>query len=95
MDRAGPGLGETSAEGTIAAQGVPGTVHALFQQRIAGDDALLKLAGLRFAQMGVAAEADHAARCGSLPGRCGAAAARGLARACPARSGPAPGGMRG
>jgi hypothetical protein len=56
MDRAGPGLGETSAEGTIAAQGVPGTVHALFQQRIAGDDALLKLAGLRFAQMGVAAE---------------------------------------
>jgi len=35
---------------------VPGPVHALFQQRIDGDDALLKLAGLRFAQMGVAAE---------------------------------------
>jgi hypothetical protein len=31
-------------------------VHALFQQRVDGDDALLKLAGLRFAQMGVAAE---------------------------------------
>jgi hypothetical protein len=31
-------------------------VHALFQQRVEGDDALLKLAGLRFAQMGVAAE---------------------------------------
>jgi len=31
-------------------------VHALFQQRVAGDDALLRLAGLRFAQMGAAAE---------------------------------------
>jgi len=31
-------------------------VHALFQQRVDGDDALLKLAGLRFTQMGVAAE---------------------------------------
>ena len=31
-------------------------VHALFQQRVDGDDALLKLAGLRFAQMGTAAE---------------------------------------
>ena len=49
-------LGETSTEGTLAGQVLPGTVHALFQQRIAGDDALLKLAGLRFAQMGVAAE---------------------------------------
>jgi hypothetical protein len=35
---------------------VPRPVHALFQQRIDGDNALLKLAGLRFAQMGVAAE---------------------------------------
>jgi hypothetical protein len=35
---------------------MPEAVHALFQQRFAGDDALLKLAGLRFAQMGVAAE---------------------------------------
>ena len=39
-----------------AEQEPAGPVHALFQQRIAGDDALLKLAGLRFAQMGVAAE---------------------------------------
>jgi hypothetical protein len=31
-------------------------VHALFQQRIAGDTALLRLAGLRFAQAGLAAE---------------------------------------
>ncbi len=31
-------------------------VHALFQRRVAGDDALLKLAGLRFAQTGLAAE---------------------------------------
>jgi len=35
---------------------MPEPVHALFQQRIDGDDALLKLAGLRFAQMGTAAE---------------------------------------
>jgi hypothetical protein len=35
---------------------MPWPVHALFQQRIDGDDALLKLAGLRFAQMGAAAE---------------------------------------
>jgi hypothetical protein len=34
----------------------PGYLHALFQQRVDGDDALLRLAGLRFAQMGVAAE---------------------------------------
>jgi hypothetical protein len=52
MDRARRGLAGTSTE----AQQVPAAVHALFQQRIAGDDALLKLAGLRFAQMGVAAE---------------------------------------
>jgi hypothetical protein len=31
-------------------------IHALFQQRVAGDNALLKLAGLRFAQAGLAAE---------------------------------------
>ena len=35
---------------------MPGNVHALFQQRVDGDDTLLRLAGLRFAQMGVAAE---------------------------------------
>jgi hypothetical protein len=32
-------------------------VHALFQQRVAGDDALLQLARLRFTQAGLAAEA--------------------------------------
>jgi hypothetical protein len=47
---------ETSAEGAGAEHEVPGPVHALFQQRVAGDNALLKLARLRFAQMGVAAE---------------------------------------
>jgi hypothetical protein len=41
----GEGLGEAS-----------GWVHALFQQRVDGDEALLRLAGLRFAQMGTAAE---------------------------------------
>ena len=56
MDRAGGGLDETSSAGTLDGQVRPEAVHALFQQRIAGDDALLKLAGLRFAQMGVAAE---------------------------------------
>jgi len=33
-----------------------GYLHVLFQQRVDGDDALLRLAGLRFAQMGTAAE---------------------------------------
>ena len=47
MDRTG---------GATAGQVVAGYVHALFQRRIDGDDALLKLAGLRFAQMGAAAE---------------------------------------
>ena len=34
----------------------PDCVYALFQQRVDGDEALLRLAGLRFAQMGTAAE---------------------------------------
>jgi hypothetical protein len=55
MDRAGQDLSGTSKERTAAGQR-PGRVHALFQQRVAGDDALLRLASLRFAQMGVAAE---------------------------------------
>jgi hypothetical protein len=59
MDRAWPG-GE-SPGGIRATEFKPdqemlGNVHALFQRRVAGDDALLKLAGLRFAQMGLAAE---------------------------------------
>ena len=74
MDGAGPGrgeastgearTGEASAGEVPAEQEGPWPVHALFQQRVAGDDALLKLAGLRFAQMGVAAEvyADGANR---------------------------------
>ena len=56
MDRTERGLDEAGAGRTAMAQGVPGYVHALFQQRVDGDDALLKLAGLRFAQMGAAAE---------------------------------------
>jgi len=39
----------------------PVAVRALFQQRIAGDDDLLRLAALRFAEAGMPAEvyADH------------------------------------
>jgi hypothetical protein len=48
--------GEASTGEAPAEQEGPWPVHALFQQRVAGDDALLKLAALRFAQMGVAAE---------------------------------------
>jgi hypothetical protein len=55
MDRAG-GDGSGSRTGRTAAEPGPRRVHALFQQRVAGDDALLRLASLRFAQMGVAAE---------------------------------------
>lgn len=35
---------------------VDAALHGLFQRRVAGDDALLELAELRFAQMGLAAE---------------------------------------
>ena len=56
MDRARRGPGEASTGGTTPGQAVPLPVHALFQQRVAGDEALLKLAGLRFAQTGMAAE---------------------------------------
>jgi hypothetical protein len=55
MDSARPyggGLGELGAED----RGVLGPVHGLFQRRVAGDDALLELAALRFAQTGLAAE---------------------------------------
>ena len=52
----GEGLTGTSTAETSTDQGVLGPLHALFQRRVAGDDALLKLAGLRFAQMGLAAE---------------------------------------
>jgi hypothetical protein len=33
-----------------------GPVYGLFQRRVAGDDALLELAGFRFTQTGLAAE---------------------------------------
>jgi hypothetical protein len=59
MDCARPvdgGAAELSTAETSTDQKVLGPVHALFQRRVAGDDALLKLAGLRFAQMGLAAE---------------------------------------
>jgi hypothetical protein len=48
--------GEPSRPETSTNQQGPGAVHALFQRRVAGDDALLRLAGLRFAQTGLAAE---------------------------------------
>jgi hypothetical protein len=56
MNRAQPGPDEASTDGTTAGPRMPPDVHALFQQRVDGDDALLKLAGLRFAQTGLAAE---------------------------------------
>ena len=46
---------EVAAEGGPDA-GALGPVHGLFQRRVAGDDALLELARLRFAQLGLAAE---------------------------------------
>ena len=67
MERARRGFGEASTEGTNAEQEVLRHVHALFQRRVDGDDALLKLAGLRFAQMGTAAEV-HAHTPGQLEG---------------------------
>ena len=59
MNAARPGDGDPGV--AAASDGgpdreAPGPVHGLFQRRFAGDDALLELAGLRFAQMGVAAE---------------------------------------
>jgi hypothetical protein len=60
MDRAGsphPGSRALSPERPPAGGSawLP-PVHALFLERYAGDDALLKLAGLRFRQQGLAAE---------------------------------------
>jgi hypothetical protein len=59
MDDARPGgesPGGTSEAEINAEQEMLGPVHALFQRRVAGDDALLKLARRRFTQMGLAAE---------------------------------------
>ncbi len=53
----GPAPGAALGERESGTEAEPiGPVHALFQQRTSGDDALLRLAQLRFAQMGVAAE---------------------------------------
>jgi hypothetical protein len=56
MDRAEQGPGDAGTRGITPGQEASGYVYALFQRRVDGDDALLKLAGLRFAQMGAAAE---------------------------------------
>ena len=59
MDGARPddgGPGEPGAAKGAPDRAVPGPVHGLFQRRVAGDDALLELARLRFAQTGLAAE---------------------------------------
>jgi hypothetical protein len=56
MDDARPGHGEDGPDDVPAPRDGRWPVHALFQQRVSGDEALLKLATLRFAQMGVAAE---------------------------------------
>jgi hypothetical protein len=52
----GGGLGEPGTAKTSTNRELPESVHALFQRRVEGDDALLGLAGLRFAQAGLAAE---------------------------------------
>jgi sugar phosphate isomerase/epimerase len=58
--RALPVVRESRTQSELAERVRPsepvGPVHALFQQRVSGDDALLRLARLRFAQMGVSAE---------------------------------------
>jgi len=59
MDCARPGGGSPGELGAAEAGTgweVLGPVHGLFQRRVAGDDALLELARLHFAQMGLAAE---------------------------------------
>jgi hypothetical protein len=59
MDQARPDgerPGEPAAPATSTDQQVTEPLHALFYRRVTGDDALLQLAGLRFAQAGLAAE---------------------------------------
>ena len=55
MDRARQGLGEVSAGGTTAGRRCPRPFMPC-SSNASMDDALLKLAGLRFAQVGMAAE---------------------------------------
>ena len=59
MDQARPDgerPAEPGASATSTDQQVSEPLHALFYRRVDGDDALLQLAGLRFAQAGLAAE---------------------------------------
>jgi hypothetical protein len=59
MDQARPDgqrPGEPAAPATSTDQQLTEPLHALFYRRVAGDDALLQLAGLRFTQTGLAAE---------------------------------------
>ena len=59
MDQARPDgqrPGEPAAPATSTDQQVTEPLHALFYRRVAGDDSLLQLAALRFAQAGLAAE---------------------------------------
>jgi hypothetical protein len=59
MDHARPdgsGPGEPGPAATSTDEQVTEPLHALFQRRVAGDDALLELARLRFTQTGLAAE---------------------------------------
>jgi hypothetical protein len=50
-DPGAPGPADTGTDGEVTEP-----LHALFQRRVAGDDALLELARLRFTQTGLAAE---------------------------------------
>src|SRR5437764_1393989 len=50
-----PGVATTPPQDVDVREPLPG-VRGLFQQRVAGDDALLRLTGLRFAQAGMPAE---------------------------------------
>ena len=50
------GPGELGAADAGTDREALGPVYGLFQRRVAGDDALLELAGFRFTQMGLAAE---------------------------------------
>jgi len=59
MDHAQPdgnAPGEPSTAATSTGQQISEPLHVLFYRRVAGDDALLELAGLRFTQTGLAAE---------------------------------------
>jgi hypothetical protein len=56
MDHARPDGDGSGPAASSTYQRVPEPLHIMFYRRVAGDDALLELAGLRFAQTGLAAE---------------------------------------